>query len=95
MTDIMSKLYSIIKAHYISGIQFSNNCTAKPLVPVSMVLLGGDGLFKSLSYLLQVVIVIQTKMRRAKAMMFLSESSVLDNGLNGLYVCTVFIGNGL
>lgn len=77
---------------FVLGIQFSNNCTAKPLVPVSMVLLGGDGLFKSLSYLLQVVIVIQTKMRRAKAMMFLSESSVLDNGLNGLYVCTVFIG---
>lgn len=60
-----------------------------------MVLLGGDGLLKSLSFLIQVVIVIQTKMRRAKAMMFLSESSVLDNGLNALYVCTVFIGNGL
>lgn len=77
---------------FVLGIQFSNNCTAKPLVPVSMVLLGGGGLFKSLSYLLQVGIVIQTKMRRAKAMMFLSESSILDNGLNSLYVCTVFIG---
>lgn len=68
------------------------NCTDIPLVPVAMVMIGGDGTLKSLSYLLQLVIILQTKMRRGVAFLFMSESSVLDNGLNLLYVVAVFIG---
>ncbi|XP_071167833.1 uncharacterized protein [Mytilus edulis] len=76
------------------GIKYSGNCITKPLVPVALVLIGGDGMLKSLSYLLQIVIVIQTKMKRPKALLFLSESSIIDSGLNYLYICAVFLGAG-
>lgn len=77
---------------FVLGIKYSGNCQTKPMVPVAMVLIGGDGMLKSLSYLLQIVIVIQTKMRRNKAFLFLSESSIIDSGLNYLYICAVFLG---
>ncbi|XP_052100711.1 uncharacterized protein LOC127734749 [Mytilus californianus] len=79
---------------FVLGIKYSGNCQTKPLVPVALVLIGGDGMLKSLSYLLQIVIVIQTKMRRHKAFLFLSESSIIDSGLNYLYICAVFLGAG-
>lgn len=64
-----------------------------PLLPVVMVLLGGTGILKCLSFLLQLGIVLDVwRKRRDKGAEFMSETSGLDNTMNWTYIIVLLAG---
>mmetsp|Transcript_18035 Transcript_18035/g.30712 ORF Transcript_18035/g.30712 Transcript_18035/m.30712 type:complete len:195 (+) Transcript_18035:291-875(+) len=80
----------------VAVIGASNNeeCVDIPLLPVVMVLLGGTGILKCLSFLLQLGIVLDVwRKRRDKGAEFMSETSGLDNTMNWTYIIVLLAGD--
>lgn len=64
-----------------------------PLLPVVMVLLGGTGILKCLSFLLQLLIVVTVwRKQKDKGAKFMSETSGLDNTMNWTYTVVLLAG---
>lgn len=64
-----------------------------PLLPVVMVLLGGTGILKCLSFLLQLLIVVTVwRKQKDKGAEFMSETSGLDNTMNWTYTVVLLAG---
>ncbi|KAK3100320.1 hypothetical protein FSP39_018099 [Pinctada imbricata] len=85
-------LFALHIFFFVLGTTRASECSGKPLIPVYLVLLGGGGVLKCLSFILQLSIVWQVGMDGPNAVEFMSETSVLDNGLNWMYIFFIIFG---
>lgn len=76
-----------------TGASYNTECMDIPLLPVVMVLLGGTGILKCLSFLLQLLIVVTVwRKQKDKGAKFMSETSGLDNTMNWTYTVVLLAG---
>lgn len=78
---------------FFKGASYNTECEDIPLLPVVMVILGGTGILKCLSFLLQLLIIITVwRKQKGKGAEFMSETSGLDNTMNWTYVVVLLAG---
>lgn len=78
---------------FFKGASYNTECEDIPLLPVVMVILGGTGILKCLSFLLQLLIIITVwRKQKGKGAEFMSETSGLDNTMNWTYVVALLAG---
>lgn len=78
----------------VIGASYNTECMDIPLLPVVMVLLGGTGILKCLSFLLQLLIVVTVwRKQKHKGAEFMSETSGLDNTMNWTYTVVLLAGD--
>eukprot|EP00105_Crassostrea_gigas_P015408 XP_011432398.1 PREDICTED: uncharacterized protein LOC105331770 [Crassostrea gigas] len=78
----------------VIGASYNTKCMDIPLLPVVMVLLGGTGILKCLSFLLQLLIVVTVwRKQKDKGAEFMSETSGLDNTMNWTYTVVLLAGD--
>lgn len=78
----------------VIGASYNTECEDIPLLPVVMVILGGTGILKCLSFLLQLLIIITVwRKQKGKGAEFMSETSGLDNTMNWTYVVALLAGD--
>ncbi|XP_048776255.2 uncharacterized protein LOC125680612 [Ostrea edulis] len=78
----------------VIGASHKNECRNIPLLPVVMVLLGGTGIIKCLSFILQLLIIVTVWRKKKNAGAdFMSETSGLDNSMNWTYIIVLLAGD--